>query len=174
MYSQISKSAITYANSLIEADNNYDKILKDLQSVSEIVQESKDFAEIMSNPTIATQIKNEIVNEIFDNKISDKVINFIKILADKKRFSELDEITEAYSNKVDEINNVKRVEVISAVELSTTQKEKAIEKLQNRLKKNVIVNWTQNKDIIGGLIIKIDDNVIDNSLKNKLEKLSKI
>lgn len=170
----ISKSAITYANSLIEADNNYEQILKDLQAVSETVQESKDFAEIMSNPTIAIQTKNEIIDEIFKNKINNKVINFIKILADKKRFDELNAVIKAYINKVDEINNIKRVEVISAVELSSNQKEKTIEKLQTKLQKSVLVNWTQNKDIIGGLVIKIDDDVIDNSLKNKLEKLSKI
>lgn len=170
----ISKSAITYANSLIEADNNYEQILKDLQAVSETVQESKDFAEIISNPTIAIQTKNEIIDEIFKNKINNKVINFIKILADKKRFDELNAVIKAYINKVDEINNIKRVEVISAVELSPNQKEKTIEKLQTKLQKSVLVNWTQNKDIIGGLVIKIDDDVIDNSLKNKLEKLSKI
>ena len=48
------------------------------------------------------------------------------------------------------------------------------EKLHTRLQKNIIANWTTDENIIGGLIIKIDDDIIDNSLKNKLEKLSKI
>lgn len=174
MYEQISKSAITYANSLIEADNNYEQILNDLRTVQNITTQSKDFNEVMLNPTISVSTKNEIIDEIFKNQINEKVINFLKILADKKRFSELNEIISAYSEKVDEINNIKRVEVISVVELSEEQKRQTVEKLQNRLQKNVVVQWTKNADIIGGLVIKIDDDIIDSSLKNKLEKLSKI
>ncbi len=174
MYGQISKSAITYANSLIEADNNYEQILNDLRTVQNIISQSKDFNEVMLNPTISVSTKNEIIDEIFKNQINEKVINFLKILADKKRFSELNEIISAYSEKVDEINNIKRVEVISVVELSEEQKRQTVEKLQNRLQKNVVVQWTKNADIIGGLVIKIDDDIIDSSLKNKLEKLSKI
>ena len=174
MYEQISKSAITYANSLIEAANNYEQILNDLRTVQNITSQSKDFNDVMLNPTISVSTKNEIIDEIFKNQINEKVINFLKILADKKRFSELNEIISAYSEKVDEINNIKRVEVISVVELSDEQKQKTIERLQNRLKKNVIVNWSLDKEIIGGLVIKIDDDIIDSSLKNKLEKLSKI
>ncbi len=174
MYGQISKSAITYANSLIEADNNYEQILNDLRTVQNITSQSKEFNEVMLNPTISVSTKNEIIDEIFKNQINEKVINFLKILADKKRFSELNEIISAYSEKVDEINNIKRVEVISVVELSEEQKRQTVEKLQNRLQKNVVVQWTKNADIIGGLVIKIDDDIIDSSLKNKLEKLSKI
>jgi len=174
MYGQISKSAITYANSLIEADNNYEQILNDLRTVQNITSQSKEFNEVMLNPTISVSTKNEIIDEIFKNQINEKVINFLKIIADKKRFSELNEIISAYSEKVDEINNIKRVEVISVVELSEEQKRQTVEKLQNRLQKNVVVQWTKNADIIGGLVIKIDDDIIDSSLKNKLEKLSKI
>ena len=95
------------------------------------------------------------------------------ILIDKKRFNELTQIIQAYNDEVDIINNIKRVEVYSAVEVSEDRKQRLIDKLQNKLKKNVIVNWNINNDIIGGLVIKIDDDIIDNSLKNKLENLSK-
>ena len=94
-------------------------------------------------------------------------------MIDKKRFYELNEIIEAYSNKVDEIHNIKRVEVVSAVEVSDNRKQRLIEKLQSKLNKTIIANWTINPNIIGGPVIKIDDDIIDSSLKNKLENLSK-
>ena len=72
------------------------------------------------------------------------------------------------------MNNIKRVEIVSAVELSDEQKQKTIEKLHIRLNKEVKVNWALDTNIIGGLVIKIDDDIIDTSLKNKLDKLSKI
>lgn len=167
-------TAKTYAESLIQADNNYQAVLNDLNTITEIMGKAPDLVLALENPSISLQTKFEIIDEVFKNQVGEKITNFLKILVDKKRFKELNEIIIAYSENIDEINNIKRVEVISAVELSDEQKQKTIEKLQKRLQKNVIAKWTLNDEIIGGLVIKIDDDVIDSSLKNKLEKLSKI
>lgn len=167
----VSTTAITYAKSLLEADNN---ALSGLNAVSNIINSSKYFVFVMENPTISQETKFEIIDEVFKNELDEKVLNFLKILVEKNRFKEFDQIYQAYTNEVDKINNLKRVEVISAVQLSKEQKQKTKERLQTRLQKNVEINWTLDKEIIGGLVIKIDDNIIDSSLKNKLDKLSKI
>lgn len=173
----ISTSAKNYADSLIQVCKDgaitFETVSKDLNTVKEIISESDELVKVMENPAIANNTKNEIIDSVFPNQISDKIINFLKILIDKKRFNELTQIIQAYNNEVDIINNIKRVEVYSAVEVSEDRKQRLIDKLQNKLKKNVIVNWNINNDIIGGLVIKIDDDIIDNSLKNKLENLSK-
>lgn len=171
MDKQVSTSAITYAKSLFEADNN---ALSDLNTVMEVINSSKDFELTMLNPSISLQTKYEIIDEIFKKEFNEKVLNFIKILVEKNRFNEFNQIIQAYSNELDNMNNIKRVEVVSAVELSDEQKQKTIEKLQIRLNKEVKVNWALDTNIIGGLVIKIDDDIIDTSLKNKLDKLSKI
>ena len=174
---QISTSEKIYADSLIQTGKdgamNFDDILKDLNTIKEITSQSEDLVQVMENPAIADNTKYEIIDSVFSNQVNDKIINFLKVLIDKKRFQELDNIIQAYSDELDKINNIKRFEVISAVELSEEQTKKLTEKLQNKLQKNVIISRTLNKDIIGGLVIKIDDDVIDNSLKNKLENLSK-
>ncbi len=167
----VSTTAITYAKSLFEADNN---ALADLNTVMEVINSSKDFELTMLNPSISLQVKYEIIDEIFKNELNEKVLNFIKILVEKNRFNEFNQIVQAYSNELDKMNNIKRVEVVSAVELSDEQKQKTIERLQIRLNKEVKVSWITDKEIIGGLVIKIDDNIIDTSIKNKLYKLSKI
>ena len=58
--------------------------------------------------------------------------------------------------------------------MSDENKDKIINKLTHKLGKNIIAEWIVNEDIVGGLLIQIDDNIIDTSVKNKLEKLSKI
>ncbi len=174
---KISTSAQNYADSLIKVGQDgvmtYDTILADLNTIREITSSSQELVGVMENPAISVNTKDEIINNVFSNQINEKLINFLKVLIDKKRFYELNEIIEAYSNKVDEINNIKRVEVVSAVEVSDDRKQRLIEKLQNKLQKTVIANWEIDQNIIGGLVIKIDDDIIDNSLKNKLENLSK-
>ena len=174
---QISTSEKIYADSLIQAGKDglmkFDEILNDLNIIKDITSQSKDLVAVMENPGIDDKTKNEILDSVFSGQINDKIINFLKVLINKKRFNELNNIIQAYSDELDKINNIKRVEVISAVELSNEQMQKLTEKLQNKLKKNVIITRSLDRDIIGGLIIKIDDDVIDNSLKNKLENLSK-
>ncbi len=174
---QISTSEKIYADSLIQAGKDgamkFDDILNDLNTIKEITSQSKDLVQVMENPAIDDKTKYEIIDSVFSGQINNKIINFLKVLIDKKRFNELDNIIQAYSDELDKINNIKRVEVVSAVELTDEQIKKLTEKLQNKLQKNVIISREINKDIIGGLVIKIDDDVIDNSLKNKLESLSK-
>lgn len=167
-------TAKIYAKSLIEADQNYNGILADLNTVTEVINSSKDFVLTMENPTISIDTKYEIIDEIFKKELNEKVLNFVKILIEKNRFNEFKQIVQAYKEEVDEIENIKRVEVVSAIELSDNQKQKTLEKLQARLNKEVKAVWTVDTNIIGGLIIKIDDDIIDTSLKNKLDKLSKI
>jgi F-type H+-transporting ATPase subunit delta len=71
------------------------------------------------------------------------------------------------------LQNIRPVTVISAVKLNSTQQNTIVEKLANKLNKKILPNWEINKDIIAGIMIKIDDNVLDMSLKNRIEKLGK-
>ena len=106
-------------------------------------------------------------------KIQENVKNFLKVIIEKKRFNELNGIIASFTKKLDEINSIKRVEVTSAIEMDENIKQRILEKLQLKLHQNVIAEWKIDTDIIGGLIVKIDDDVIDSSLRCKLENLSK-
>ena len=172
---QISTSEKIYADSLIQVGRDglmsFEEIFNNLNLVKEVISQSRDFVEAMENPAIDDKVKFEIINEIFSNQINEKIINFLKVLITKKRFCELDKIIQAYSNELDEINNIKRVEVLSAVDLTEEQINLLKEKLQNKLQKNVVISQQIDKGIIGGLVIKIDDDIIDNSLKNRCSQI---
>ncbi len=174
---QITTSEKIYADSLIQTGKdgamNFDEILNDLNIIKDVTSQSKDLVEVMENPAIDDKTKYEIIDSVFSNHINAKIINFLKVLINKKRFKELNNIIQAYSDELDKINNIQRVEVISAVDLSQEQMQRLTEKLHNKLQKNVILSTKLDQSIIGGLVIKIDDDVIDNSLNNKLESLSK-
>ena len=174
---KISQSAKTYADALIKMSQDglmtYDDILKDLETVTEIIKSSADLKNVLVTPAVPTEQKLEIINDIFNNQINQNILNFLKILAEKKRFNEFEEIIEAFKQELDEINNVKRITVISAIDLSDEYKQKIINKLHEKLNKTIYAEWQKDEAVIGGLIIHIDDNVIDTSIKNKLENLSK-
>lgn len=166
-----------YADALVriakEGKLTFEKISKDLNLVKEILTSSKDLNEVLVNPVVSIEDKKEILDKVFSSEIDVLVINLLKLLTDKNKFNIFDEVLEAYNKSIDSVNNIKRVLVTSAVTMPEDAKNRLKQKLEEKLKANVVLDLNINKDIIAGLVIKIDDNVIDMSLKHKLEDLSK-
>lgn len=173
----ISISAKNYANALIgvvqDKQSTYEEISKDFDNVCQILNMSPELHDILNNPTIAYDMKIDIANDVFKNEISQTMMDFIKILIEKKRFGEFSQIYQAYVEKLNEIYNIQPITVVSAVELSENNKNQVIQKLETKLNKTVKPDWELDDDIIAGLVIKIDDDVIDMSIKNRLAKLKK-
>lgn len=174
---QISLSAKIYSDALVQLgqDNvmSFDEILSNLKMVFEVCKNSKDLYSVLENPSISLESKFAIIDEIFSDSINAKIVDFLKIIIEKKRFFEFEQIIYAFENALDEINKIKRISIISAIELNDDKKQIVTEKLRQKFNKEILADWSVDKDIISGLVFKIDDTVIDGSLKNKLENLSK-
>ena len=174
---QISLSEKNYADALVKLGQDdqisYNDIYTNLLNIQEILLSSNELAAVLENPVISIDIKNSIIDEVLKKEINTKIIDFFKIIIEKNRFKEFNGIVEAYSIELDKINNIKRVEIISAVELNDETKKQIINRLENKFQKKIVPKWLKNEDIIAGLVIKVDDNIIDSSLKCKLDNLSK-
>ena len=75
--------------------------------------------------------------------------------------------------ELERIKNIAHVNVTSAIELADERKEQIKAKIAEKLSKDVIVEWGVDSDIIAGLIFNIDELIIDNSIRHKLDNLSK-
>ena len=164
----------TYAESLIKLDTiSRTDILADLNKINDTVRMSEDLYKVLVTPTVNSETKIQIITDVFEKEISKPVLNFIKILAEKNRFSDFDGIVKAFKEKSDEIDGIKTVSVISAINLKDEYKAQIISKLSTKLNKKINANWEVDESIIGGLVIKIDDSIINTSIKYKLDKLMK-
>ena len=174
---QISLSAKNYSKALVEMvrDNviSFEDLSKDLATVSEILETSQDLRLTLENPTVSEEVKSQIVEEVFKNEVHPQVVSFLKVLIDKNRFSEFSQIKADYEIKLDDVNKIQAVEITSAVELSEEYRERILQKLGEKLQKNIRPNWKVDENIIAGLIYRINDNVIDTSIKSKFDKLNK-
>lgn len=165
-----------YAKALLEAaaeNNAYTYYNKQLDEVSNVLKNSTDLQIVMDNSAISISKKIEIIDEIFKNKIDQKLLNFIKILIEKNRFSEFEAIKEIFKDEVSKLSNKKRVEITSPIKLNFENKTNVLFKLEHKLNCEVIPVWHVDESLIAGLMFKIDDCVIDTSVKSKLENLSK-
>ncbi len=166
----ITNSAQNYAKALFETGQNF---AADLDCVQKVITTSDDFNSIISNPAIDLQLKYSILDEIFQNQIDEKVLRFIKILTEKNRLGEFNEICAAYNEKVQDANNIKIAEITSAIELNDEIKTKIVTKLSEKLNKKIHPQWKINPEIISGLVFKIGDDIIDTSLQTKIESIGK-
>ncbi len=170
----ISQGAKIYANALIGLNADKNTIINDLTQIIEVIEQSDDLRAILSNSSVNFNKKKEILSEIFGGKIDEKLINFLYILTEKNKINLLGEILKSFEQISAENSGISVVEIISATELNQDYKNRIINKLEQKLDKKVQPYWNIEPEIIGGLIFKIGDTVIDSSLKNKIENFSKV
>lgn len=172
MISTISKN---YAKALMETieQKSFEKIEKQLTQIAQVIESSEDLRIVMSNSSISTSTKIEIIDSIFNKKIDSKLLNLLKILIEKNRFNEFESIRVEYSNMLEKRSNKKTVEVFSPIELNFENKSNVLFKLEHKLGCEITPIWKVDKTLIAGLAFKIDDCVIDTSVRAKLADLSK-
>ncbi len=148
-------------------------ILDDLREVAENIEKSTDLSGVINNPSISTEEKQIVICRLFQNKVMPIVYNFLIALNLKKRLPIIGTIADEFQKELEDAKNIVRVDVTSAIELNDDKKREIRNKIAEKLHKDVIVNWGVNSDIIAGLVFNIDETIIDNSIRHKLENLSK-
>ncbi len=173
---RVSTVSKNYAKALIEVakeTNSFDSFKVQLQEVQEVLASSRDLCIVMANSSISVSKKSEILDSLFTGKLDPKILNFLKLLVSKNRFGELDSIINSYSDIIDKLSNKKNVEIVSSVNLNFETKSNILFKLEHKLQCEVVPHWSVDESIIAGLQFKFDDYVIDSSVRNKIENLSK-
>jgi len=165
--------ANNFAKALSDLNLEEKIILENLDQISKTINSSKDLQDFYANPTIESNIKLKVTEDIFKSKINDNVYEFLTVLVEKNKVNILNSIYEQVVSKLDKKNNIQYVQITSATDLNDEYKSKIIYALKTKLNKEIKPKWFVDTSIIAGLIVKIDDTVIDTSLKNKLENLSK-
>ena len=129
-------------------------------------------AQLLDNPSLSSQDKAEILLEICKAKLDDKGRNFILLLSEKDRLPLIPVITEIYEAfKAEEQKSVE-AEVTSAFDLDAAQQQLLVDALRKRLNREVTLKVVIDKRLIGGVIIRTGDLVIDGSIRGKLAKLA--
>ena len=160
---------------LAQEDENIskDEILDDLKEISQVIQSSDELNEVINNPSVSTEEKQIVLCKLFQNNIMPIVYNFVFALNLRKRVGIISEIAVEFEKELERIKNIAHVNVTSAIDLTEERKEDIKNKIAEKLNKDVVVEWGVDADIIAGLIFNIDELIIDNSIRYKLEDLSK-
>ncbi len=155
----------------VEADK-LDAFLEEAKVVLQVIRENTGFSQIMNHPKISKEEKLEVIETVFKNKVSDELVGLIRMIVEKGHSKEIEEVLEYFIDKTFEQKKIGKAKVVTAFELSDKQKDD-IEKrlLETTNYVSFVMEYDVDPEIIGGMVIRIRDRVVDSSIKSKINKL---
>ena len=149
-----------------------DSVLGDLSNLKNILKDNKELSLVVKSPLITSIDKLNIFESLLKKINANELTStFLKVIEKNKRFSNLASIITQFMN----INSQKRGDVLaditSADELNDDQKNNITNQLKSILGDKLSLSFDVDKNIMGGLIVKVGSKMIDTSLANKINKL---
>lgn len=168
--------ALAYGSTLLELANERqqtDTVAADLSSLQEVLAQNPVFRDFLRDPSISENERGETLKKVFDGKVVPLLGYFLQLLNAKNRLGQIDEIAAAYRDLLDEQNGKIEVDVTVASKLSSEQLEDVRQKVSAALGKDAVVHQYVDESIIGGMILRVQDQLIDASVKTQLAAMKK-
>ena len=143
-----------------------------LSGLMEALKASPALAGLISSPLFSAEEKRGVILKILERIGAGTMLrNFCLLLADKNRLNSLKDIADIYAAMLDEKSGVLRGEMTTAVPLSKDKQGGIKTHLEKISGKRIVLNFNVDQDILGGLILKVEDRVLDGSLKAQINIL---
>jgi F-type H+-transporting ATPase subunit delta len=163
-----------YANALFQVARSEDlvEVVEDeLYKLREVLKKNAELREFLSNLRIAPEGKKKALMEIFGNDVSSVTLNHLNLVIDRGRQRKLVPIIEEYCALATAAREKVTAEVTTSVPLSEQTAEKLRRALTKVTKKQVFLNSRVDPSILGGAIVRVENKIIDGSLRNQLEQI---
>ena len=169
-----SKSYALALYELSKDSSELDNIESQIKSLNTLLKESKDFREMISNPTVNKEEKKNVILKIANNNnFSDTFKKFLGFVAIKNRLFFLGKIIESFLNLVSDNKGELKAKLISSKELTEDQKKEIENDLSKDFQSKLNLDYKYDPDLIAGIIIQVGSVMVDTSIKTKLKKLEK-
>ncbi len=168
------QAARRYAKALLEMaieKKDLEDVKKDMLLIQGALRDSSELRAFLKSPIIQKQDKQAALQSIFKGKVSDLTLGFLDLLTEKSREKLLKPITDHFISQYNNHHGIIEVGVTSAAELDSKQLSTLKTELESSTGKTVNLNSVVKEEIIGGLMVRIEDTVIDGSVKFKLNQL---
>ena len=167
----------TYGDALFAValeENRMDEFFEAVKVVADILRTNEDFGKLMNHPKIMKEDKVKIVEETFGGNIPREIVGIMTLLVTKGHASGLISVFDYFINLVKEEKKIGKADVTTAVSLNDKQKAKVEQKLLDTTKYETFeMNYSVDESLIGGMVIRIGDRVVDSSIKTKLYDLTR-
>ena len=167
----------TYGDALFELaleENKIDSLQDEVEAVLVALKDNEDLNKLMNHPKITKEEKVALVEDIFKGRVSMELTGLMRMVTEKGHYPEMNSVLEYFLGRVKEHKNIGTAYVTTAMELSEVQKA-AVEKRLLETTKYVEfeIHYQVDAAVIGGMVIRIGDRVVDSTIKTKLHDLTR-
>ena len=174
MYEYLDRRYALALYEVAEQKGKVDEYLGDLREICELIENNKDFFEVIKHPQIGTKQKKKTFINIFKGKIDEELLSFLLILIEKDRIlflkEKLKEMEEIHLEKLNVLQGI----VKTTVPLEENEYNSLVDKLEKKYNKEVILKKEIDPEILGGIYVRIGNDVIDGTVKTRLDDLEKL
>lgn len=161
--------------SVVSEKNNLIDALEEIKSVKNILLENVEIIELLDSPKMDDEEKIDFIKGIFENHISVDSMGFLLTIIEKKRQAELLPILDYVIDCVKELLLIGKATVTTALPLDDSKKDKIVDELlKSSHYKSLEAEYVVDESIIGGIVIRIGDRVVDSSVKTRIDKMRKM
>ncbi len=151
-----------------------ERTLKTLLQAGQAFKEHDDFRHVMLNPGFDRESKIRVLKAFLEKiQASGPVVKFLEYLIRKNRFRYLEEMSRAFSALIDEFLGIITVPISTAREPSREEQEALRQRLESATGRKVQVQWSVNPSLIGGMVIRVGEAVVDGSILGQLQAVRK-
>ena len=172
--SDFTTAARPYANAVYDTareNNTLDSWSDALANLANVISDSQ-MSELLDNPESGKTQKGELVIQILGDKLTEQQQNLVKLMAENGRLKLMSDVVEQFEVARAKAENKIDAEVISAFELTAEQTNELVNTLKNKLGCDITLTTTIDESLIGGVVIKAGDTIIDASMKSQLDSLA--
>lgn len=164
-----------YVKSLLVLATDYkvlDVVHADLNLLTDVVSENRNLALMLRNPVVKPDKKKQILRTLFKSRVNKLTMSFLDIICTKGREDILPEIAREFHNEYNAQMGIGKASVVSAVKLDGPLK-KEIEAIAKKLcgQPKVELSESVDPELIGGFVLRVGDQQIDASIRDKLKAL---
>ena len=157
---------------LSSESNILTQIEKQCSSILGLINSSKDFNNLIKDPTTKQDDLFNITNSISEKyKFETLLKNFLNFLIQKRRLFFLERILQSFIDICSKKRGELKAELKSAKELSNEEISKITQELTKNFSSKIKLNYKYDKSLIGGLVLQVGSTMVDNSIKNKLQQI---
>jgi F-type H+-transporting ATPase subunit delta len=167
----ISPLATAYARSVLELANERDvakDVGQELEQLAQIVDSSPDLHNFLSSPAIGEEERGRVLEKAMRGRVSELVLNSLLVMNRKGRLGLLRQIADAYGDLLQKQEGIIEVDVYVAQKLTADQLEQVRQKVSAALKREAVVHQYVDASIIGGVVLRVEDRLLDASVRAQL------
>lgn len=145
-----------------------------LTLISEVLEQTPEYMDFLASLQIPLTERCNAIDEAFGSYVHEYILSFVKILCEKGYIRKFELCREEFNKMLDFSKKVSLAHIKSAVALTESEKDSLKAKLEQLSGHSVIMEFSEDESLIGGIVVEIDGKVLDGSVKHRLQEVKDV